>query len=68
MFNNFVGLIIISILFGDVSAIACSLFFKKLKESNVLLSRIQEISIVIIMGFFVYKLSEKINFSLKFAL
>lgn len=63
MFNNFVGLIIISMLFGAVSAIACSLFFKKLKESNVLLSRVQEISIVIIMGFLVYTLSEKINLS-----
>ncbi len=63
MFNNFVGLIIISMLFGAVAAILCSILFKKLRDNDVGLSRVQEISIIIIMGFLIYTLSEKINLS-----
>ena len=63
MFNNFVGLIILSMLFGALAAVFCSLIFKKMKDNKIILNRVQEVALIIIFGYFVYTLAEKIDLS-----
>lgn len=52
-----------SMLFGVIFACICSLILKKLKDNEVVLHRVQEIIIIIIFGFIVYTLAEKMELS-----
>lgn len=63
MFNDFIALIILSMLFGAVISFLCSYLLKLLKEKGVILHRVQEITIIVIFGFLVYTFAEKIELS-----
>ena len=63
MFNDFVGLIILSMIFGAGVAVVCSMLFKKLKDNDVRLQRVHEVILIVIFGFLVYTLAEKIDLS-----
>lgn len=50
-------------IFGAFISALCSIGLKKLKEYGVVLARVQEVTIIVIFGFFVYTFAENIELS-----
>lgn len=50
-------------LFGAVAAVLVSILFKKLKDNKINLSRVHEILLIVLFGFLVYTIAEKIELS-----
>lgn len=68
MFNNFVALIIISMLFGALCSLLCCAALKKLKDIDIKLTRKGELIIIVTFGFLVYAIAEQIELSAILAL